>query len=314
MMIHRLLTLFSCALALTSGLVWAGIPNDNFADAKTRNIVGGRKVLIIVAQNSIVPTLFSYIDDGGLQDRMNLALQESVPLLRALVGYEFNAPLESALRPTVEKSAWLRPVDVEFSERGTRDFVLDKLDESDTRQMLLLYTKYYTDYDFAAIVVELQIGLLVRKIPKGQFRDGRLKPKYIPYQQIIRSVVRLPDPETSNRFHSEETYAKGRRANVERWAANDGLLARRALDAGIVAVSELVSTSIELDEKQAKEWRSRRERKVETIEGVRGWVRERNEKGVLMIYAYDGAWTRIQIASDLPPSPPRSRDDVLRPQ
>jgi hypothetical protein len=298
------------------------VPNDNFADEKTRNIVGGRKVLITVTQNAIEPRIDYYLPNRpvtaselyDIRQLTMLAAQESVPLVQALVGYEFTAPLEAALRPTVEKSAWLRPQDVEFSEHGTQDFVLDKLDEANTRQMLLLYTNYHTDPKFAAVIVELKISLLVRKIPKGQYRAGRLKPKYIPYEQIIRSVVRLPDLDSRNLFKLPEAEAQDRRNNVERWAANDGLLARRALHAGIAAVSAMVPISIELDEQQAKEWRSRGDRKTQKVEGVFGWVRERDSKGILMIDARDGAWTRIQIATDLPPSPNSSRDTVLRPQ
>jgi hypothetical protein len=113
-----------------------------------------------------------------------------------------------------------------------RELHLQKLGESDTRQMLLLYAPCYADFRFRAIVVELKISLLVRRIPKGKRWEDRLKPKYIPYQQIIRSIVKLPDPDREDR-----------KKNVERWSADQGKLARRALDIGVEEIRRLAAQS-----------------------------------------------------------------------
>jgi hypothetical protein len=299
-------TLLACLLVLCASAVCQAVPNNNFANAKTRDIVGGRKVLITVIQGAIQPTIYppgmsnvyvatyrgvrkTVIDKQALEQQYQLtmaALQDCVPIIEATYDYEFNAPLQAALRPAVTSSAWLRAQDVEFSEHGTTDFVLDKLDQSNTRQMLLLYTNYYTSPDFSAIVVDLQISLLVRKISKGTLRASRVNPEYIPYRQTIRSRVVLANADL-----------KDRKKNVERWAANHGRLARQAFDSGIAALATLAPLAIELNAEQAKDWRSRGKRKTQQIEGVFGWVRERDADGILMIDARDGAWTRIRTVS-----------------
>jgi hypothetical protein len=48
--------LLACLLALLVG-PWGHAAPDNFADAKTRDIVGGRKVLIVVPGDAIEPTI-----------------------------------------------------------------------------------------------------------------------------------------------------------------------------------------------------------------------------------------------------------------
>ena len=299
MLTHRLAAL-SSLLALLFATLCQAVPNDNFADDRARDIVGGRKVLITVTQNSIEPRVvlppellvahrFDIVaaqraySEKSQQLTMQV-LQDSVPLIQALIDYDFNTPPQSALRPAVENSSWLRAQDIEFSEHGTVDFVLDKLDESDTRQMLLLYTNYYTDPMCATIVVDLRISLLVRRIPKGKLRADRFKPRYIPYQQSIRSVVTLANADP-----------KDRKKNIARWAADNGQRARQALDIGIAALARLAPLSIELDETQAKDWRTRGKRELREIGGTLGWIREREGNAILMIDARDGAWTRKQI-------------------
>jgi hypothetical protein len=54
-MIHALRPAISCLLALALINVCQAAPNTNFADDKARDIVGGRKILITVTQNSIEP-------------------------------------------------------------------------------------------------------------------------------------------------------------------------------------------------------------------------------------------------------------------
>jgi hypothetical protein len=294
-----------CLLALFASAWCQAAPDSNFANARIRDIAGGRKVLIIVTQSAIEPRILptpnyprppfvghragpatiTRLELERQQQLMLTAAQDIVPLLQGLAGYDFNTPLQAVLRPAVEKSIWLHAQDIEFSEHGTLYFVLDKLNESDTRQMLLLYTNYYTNPDFSAIVVEHTISLLVRKIPPGKRSADRLKPKYIPYQQVIRTIVTLPSPDWKD--HGK---------NVERWAADHGKLARHALDAGIATLAALVPVSLELTEASAKDWRSRGDRKTEEIEGMLGWVRERDENGLLLIGARNGEWTRIQTA------------------
>ena len=60
----------------------------------------------------------------------------------------------------------------------------------------------------------MEADILVRKIPRGQYSEARLKADYIPFRQVFRCIVYLPGSETGT---AEE--------NLARWSADNGRLA-----------------------------------------------------------------------------------------
>jgi hypothetical protein len=82
------------------------------------------------------------------------------PLVAALDGYDFDGRLYSGLLPTIESSPWLRGQDLELTHLGLDHDIEQKLDESNTRQMLLLRGTYYVDFHDQRLIVELQATLL----------------------------------------------------------------------------------------------------------------------------------------------------------
>jgi hypothetical protein len=131
--------------------------------------------------------------------------------------------------------------------------------------------------------VELQATILVRKIPKGQYSEARLRKDYIPYQQTFRSVIYLPEP---GKAKPEELIA--------RWAADDARLARRALDGGLQRVRTMFAENIDADKKQAEGWRRRGERKTVERYDMLGWVVVREGDGVRFTDARSGALNFIE--------------------
>lgn len=287
--------LLLATLSLTAGAAaFARISTpSSFADAKTRNIVGGRKVLVVVPQTRISASFLdlSYLGPGAGPVLIGGQTPHEVnqliaPLVDALAGYDFDGPLYAGLLPTVNASSWLRAQDPELTHLTDDAGIERELNESNTRQMLLLRCIYFVDYHQQRIIVELQASILVRKIPKGQHGYVRLKPEYIPFQQIFRSISYLPQSEGAQP-----------EANVARWAADHGKLARRALDRGIARVTALLAANLDADEDTIAKWRHRGDRKTVERYGVQGWVVGHEANGVQFVQARTGTFDDVETVA-----------------
>jgi hypothetical protein len=271
----------------------------SFVDAKTRDIVGGRKVLVVLASPEIeagfdamtmspAAIVFGYMGHRWGLDKINRERAERatprvLPLRAALAGYDFNSRFYDELVPVVQSSSWLRGQDYERTASNDPDSLERELNDSNTRQMYVLSGDWYVDHHRQAICVELTATILVRKIPKGQYSEARLRDDYIPYRQSFRSVVYLPDIEKAA---ADDLIA--------RWAADDARLARRALDVGLQRVRTMFAENIDADEQQAESWRRRGDRKTVERYDMLGWVVARETDGVRFTDARSGALNFIE--------------------
>lgn len=263
-----------------------------YVDAKTRQIEGGRKVLIVIAQDKLLPGIDSF--DLGLTNAANAiekaidkglierGRKQIIPLTDALTGYDFDTPMKAALISAAHSADWIRAQDIELT-RDESDAAIEKaLNDSNTRQMLVLKAKYATDWRYTAMEVSVESTLLVRKIPKGQPSEARLKTDYIPYRQTFRSIVNLPGLDGTKR---EE--------NIARWAADGAVLARRALDIGVRRVPPLLVQNLQEDEKAAADWRKHKRMTIPEARKAR-WVAGPPDSGILFIETRSGALIRLQ--------------------
>ena len=208
---------------------------ERYVTEKTRTIEGGRKVLIIMPQPTLGATLnwvplqvidhktFAVFESKIEQERYNEQVREAqrfiVPLQTALSGYDFEAKVRGAIEPIVTRSSWLRGQDVEVTYNRNSDYLLMKLNESNTRQMLVVFVEHRCNVSYSAIAISLKATMLVRQIPRGYTSSMRLSASYIPYQVSFNAVVYLKDPDPKNA-----------EVNRDRWAASNATLARRAID------------------------------------------------------------------------------------
>jgi hypothetical protein len=274
-----------------TGLARTSTPK-NYATLKVRDIEGGRKVLLVIPQTTIDasfenlhlgPGLVPGLTARKLNDiRAHDAAARVAPLAAALTGYDFNGRIEAGVRPTLDASTWVRPRDFEFTVDGSGSNLESTLNESNTRQMLVVFAGYYIDHHEQRLIVELKASILVRKIPKGQPGSARLKDDYIPFRQIFRSIFYLPDAAGA---HPD--------VNVARWAADDGKLARRALDSGIAHVTSMLAAYLDADEATVETWRRRNGRKTVERYEMLGWVAGRDANGLQFVDARTGSLNHI---------------------
>jgi hypothetical protein len=289
-----------CAIFCVSACLARTSVPKSYVDDKTRAIESGRKVLVVVPQTSIgagyqtfnmgpmmglVPVLIS-IEINKL--RAGDAQRLAGPLYAALASYDFNGPFYASLLPPAKASSWLHGQDFEFTQAGDPHSLEAELNESNTRQMLVLCGTYYIDFHQQRLTVELKSTILIRKIPKGKHGSVRLDPDYIPYQQVYRYIAYLPQSEGA-----------APEANFARWAADDGKLARRALDRGILRVSTMFAANLDADKAAIGRWRHRGDRHTVEKFGLLGWVVERDGDRTQLVEARTGTLNDIEtIAVD----------------
>lgn len=264
-----------------------------YVDEKTRDIVGGRKVLVVIAQDKLLPGIDSWdlgwsnvadlVEHGIDQGLVARGRKQIAPITDALQGYDFDTPMKQTLIAAAQDTAWIRAQDIEFTREGSNAAIEKALNASNTRQMLLLKATYQTDWRYTEIIVSVEASLLVRQIPKGQHSDARLKAAYIPYRQTFRSIVDLPGADGAKRDE-----------NIARWAADGASLARRALDIGVRQVPPMLVRNLQEDERTSAEWRKRNKRMTVTRARMPGWVVGPQGSGTIFVEARTGALIRLQ--------------------
>jgi|KBSMisStaDraftv2_1062788.scaffolds.fasta_scaffold40200_4 hypothetical protein len=255
---------------------------ETYVTEKTRDIEGGRKVLIIMPLPTLGATVnwdplqvidhktFAVFGSAAEMESYNEQVREAqrfmVPLQKALSGYELETKVRGAIEPIVTGSPWLRGQDVEVTNNLNSDYQLMKLNESNTRQMLVVFVDHRCDVTCSAIAISLKATMLVRQIPRGYVSSMRLSASYIPYQVTFNAVVHLKDPDPKNA-----------EVNRDRWAANDAALARRAIDIGADWAIDRFARNLDETRDQNEEWSSRGDRKGRLGNGRPGWVISRSD-------------------------------------
>src|SRR5688500_2646063 len=126
----------------------------SFVDAKTRDIVGGRKVLVVLASPEIeagfdemtvspAAIVFGALGHRWGLDKINRERAENatprvLPLRAALAGYDFNSRFYDAIVPVLQSSTWLRGQDYERTAANEPEQIEQELNDSNTRQMYVV--------------------------------------------------------------------------------------------------------------------------------------------------------------------------------
>jgi hypothetical protein len=278
-----------CVLSLVSLLgtqvcfARLGTPKT-YIDDKARAIVGGRKVLIVLASHNVQPTIervpisttttvgvdwiyqMRQIDYEQYEKDLAAARELGAPLLASLSGYDFGQLICRDLQAIVERSSWLGAQDVEITADGSGRNLEQELNASNTRQMVVLLAESLAEYRYLAITVTVKATLLVRQIPRGKHGYVRLQEDHIPYQMTFTSISNLAGADRKNP-----------RRNLERWAANDGKLARDAMNLGIAFATERFARNLDDSPVTNALWSKRGGRKGRLGNGRAGWVIESGE-------------------------------------
>jgi hypothetical protein len=295
-MIHLVRSaLLTSLLAFVAGPAWAlaGHSPSLYVKQKTRDAAPARKVLIVIAQTRLEPGIDSL--ELGVADLVDLGeraidkgliargRKQIAPVVAALGAYDFDTPIRQAMVRIVAGIPWMHAQDIEFTRDGSNANIEAKLNESNTRQMLVLDAHYTTDHRYTSIIVSIQATLLTRQIPKGHYSDVRLKREFIPFQQVVRSVIELPGKDLDRR-----------EPNLEQWAADQARLVRTALDIGVKQTPVLLEKNLSGGNREVSAWRRRRGRPTVTRSYMLGWEVGRQDAGTLFVEARAGTLNYLQ--------------------
>jgi hypothetical protein len=275
-----------------------------YVSAQTRDIVGGRGVLFVMEGPVVSPTLrnnpfsygetglptamfSSYIEMQEYRRKMGEAQNLIAPLRRALSDYDFDGIMRRRLEDVVMSSSWLGAQHPALLRNGNPLLVERQLNASDTRQMLMLRTNFQADYLYRSMEVLMRASMLVRRIPKGKTGEARLKDDYIPYRMFFIATVKLPGADQ-----------KEASANLDRWAADHGNLARQALEMALDWVARRFARNLDETEAEAASWCRRVDKTVRLPDGKRGRVIESGENN--WVY-FDPYWQGLHFEAEVRP-------------
>jgi hypothetical protein len=275
-------------LSVLSTAAFAATPPFT-ASEEVRNIEGGRTVHVQVAQAELKAdinksnmtqaagggALFALIDASVESSRAEKAEAAIGPLRDALSGFDVDALALATAKNSISETSWLNPATIEFSKDTSIAGRSALLDASPTEQIAFFEYTYDASPDFSSIRVVLTIQFANRTPPASKRKEpkpeDRLKPKNLAYTQKVTSVVMLPSP-------AEDDLD----ANVARWSADDGALARQALTNAFAQIERLTPRTLELGDDDIKAMNDRKQHKKIVAGGFRGREQE-YEPGTLLV-------------------------------
>jgi hypothetical protein len=233
----------------------------------------------------------SYLAMEEYRRKMGDAQNFIAPLRRSLSDYDFDGIMRRKLEDVVMNSPWLGAQHPALLRNGNPLFVERQLNASDTRQMLMLRTNFQADYLYRSMEVLLRASMLVRRIPKGKPSEARLKDDYIPYRVFLIATVKLPSADQKNA-----------EANLDRWAADHGRLAREALEMALDWVATRFARNLDETEVEAAAWCKRVDKTVRLPDGKRGRL---IESGANKLVYFDPYWRGLHFEAEVRPSAPQ---------
>ena len=254
--------IFIAACALTLGFpdpaaARTAVPDLRVPD-RMRAVEGGRKIFVV---------LHSPRRGDGNPDSPTV-MREQIALRDVLTSDDFDTSMPARLETVVNAVPWLGARDFEVSNNYRWNRIERALDESNTRQMLVIRTEHGMSADYRVISVYMRAILLNREIPKGKTSHARFTQDWTPYQLDLTARISLPGGKELDR---EE--------NRRLWAADDGRLARAAIESGIEWVTARFGRTLVESEGQSWVWRKRGDRAGTLPNGRPGWIIEQGTAG-----------------------------------
>ncbi|MDB5433636.1 MAG: hypothetical protein JWP35_4752 [Caulobacter sp.] len=262
---------------------------------EARTVEGGRTVQVLVAQaeikSDINPSNVVVATGGGLlgalidakinSDRAKKAELLIQPVRVALTGFDVDALAVNATKTGLTDAGWFG---AQTSAFGRDNSVLGKcsvLDASAAPQVAFFEYAYDLSPDFSSVRVSVTMSFAAKAIPAGKKSEARVAPKFVIYSQTLVSVVSLPNP------------SKDAAGNAARWSADNGKLARQALEMGFAETGVLMPRAFAMTEDDLKVM-SGRDRKNTMAGGYMGRVQEESPSGTLL---YTGGLVHVQTLS-----------------
>jgi hypothetical protein len=260
------------------------VPPKRVLSPEARDISGGRIAVVVSGQGEIKPEVnasnIAMATGGGLipalidaaitQARMNSA-EKTVRVVRdALGSYDFDKRALETSKSTIGSLSWLNVKDVSFTKETSIEKLKSTLAQSSSPQLVVVAYGYTLSSDFSKLGVAASVSIF----PK-EAAASRMTASDALYMETFSCVSSLPQPASDDD------------RNAALWAANDGQLARAALDDGLATVSELVVRSLTLTPEAAAALDQGR---TVSMAGQRGSLVETSDKGTLLFVGQTGRW------------------------
>jgi hypothetical protein len=233
-----------CALiALVSGC--ATLPKNHFLAPDGRTVAGGREVQVSVAQGEIKTNinkshvaaamggglLGALIDVGVEQHRATVAETEVAPLRNALIGFDYDTEVRSQTKETLTSLDWFGAQTFGFAKEVSPASRRNEVLQANTNQIAFVDYDYGVSVAFDAIELHSRISLANTHDPET-LKGKTARASELPYQQRHKVIVPLQGASTDMD------------ANVQRWSANNGALAKQALEASLQHIQVMMKQGL----------------------------------------------------------------------
>lgn len=212
-----------------------------------RPVAGGRAVRVSVGQaelgSNINSTLgFAMVAGGAVgvlieagvgADRAKRAQLGITPIRRGLMDFDADQLAIDSTKAALAAMPWLEGQEPAFSRDATLFGSSDFLTAAPTSQVAYFTYTYDMAPDFSSVNVSVGIAIANKEQAKKGQPYTRLLDKNLVYGQRVSSVVRLANPTTPVE-------------NAQRWAANDGALAKKALALAFTEAGALIPRALTL--------------------------------------------------------------------
>lgn len=258
-----------------------------------RTSPGGRAVEVTVAQAelgmNINPSIMTLAMGGGVlgvlidakvdSDRTKRTQANITPLRSALIDFDADQLAIDATQSAVSAAPWFASGAPLFARDASYGAKSDVLDASSSDQVAFLDYVYDLSPDLSSIRVGVTISIASKAAAAGKKPEVRLYPRNLLYSQTVTSAVQLAKPGDAP-------------DNASQWAAQNGALAKRALEIAFKQAAVLVPRALTLTEDDLTRM-GQGEKK--TTGGYTGRVQEDGPTGTLL---YNGSLIHVQTLQE----------------
>ena len=211
-----------------------GVAASTAQPATGQNVAvnGGRSLRVLVAQSEIKSDInlsnVAVATGGGMLGALIGAAVDSArakkaevlitPVRTGMAGLDADAMAIETAKAAFANAQWNTAAEPNFSKDSSPAGKSAYLDSNPNAETAFVEYTYDLSPTFDALRVVESIQVAAKTVPSANKPEKRLQPKYLVYSGSVVSVVLLPDA------------TKDKDVNAARWAADNGKLARAALE------------------------------------------------------------------------------------
>lgn len=209
-------------------------------------------------------------------DRAKKAEELITPVRTAIIDMDVDALALNTARSSMSKVSWLEKAPITYGKDSSPVGRSDFLDADAAPHVAFIEYTYDLSPNFDAIRVVALTQFADKALPakkRNAKPTDRVHQKHLAYSRAVTSIVTLPNASPDDK-----------EANAARWAADDGLLAERALDQAFKRLAALAPQSLALTDADVKAMKDKTRPKAQ-YEALKGRLIETSENGDTLFWA-----------------------------